>query len=127
MGQFLRELEDIRSRLRYFARMAGTNMSGLRTLQSDVSKLQFRLRVYTLPLLSVGNSTQAVVWSTPMPDANYGVVCTVEGGTTILGSLKGSIQDGTITANGCTAIITNSGLVSIAAGAKIHLMAYREG
>lgn len=82
-----------------------------------------RATVITLPLLGLGASTQAIVWTSPMPDANYAVQYSFELGAASIGGIVCSVKPGTQTAAGLTLNLSNTLLVSIAAGAKLHVTA----
>lgn len=79
--------------------------------------------VVSLPVLALGATQQAVTWPTPMPDANYAVQYSFELGATYIGGIACSIRPGTQTAAGLTLNLSNTLLVSIASGAKLHVTA----
>lgn len=77
-----------------------------------------------LPLLTIGSNDIAVTW--PQPFANTAYVVPkpgIEGGGLTLGKSEAVLKDGTRTTTGCTVTVVNTGLVSIAAGAKLHVCA----
>mgnify|MGYP001609525629 CR=1 FL=1 len=82
-----------------------------------------RATVITLPLLSLGAREQVIAWAVAMPDANYSVQYSFELGAASIGGLVCSIKPGTQTAAGVTLNLSNTLLVSIAAGAKLHVTA----
>lgn len=85
--------------------------------------IEVRSTVVPLPLLSLGATSQVITWATAMPDANYSVQYSFELGATYIGGLTCSIRPGTQTAAGLTLNLSNTLLVSIAAGAKLHVLA----
>lgn len=82
-----------------------------------------RSKAVTLPLLTLGSTDQTITWATPMPDANYTVQCLVETGAVNVGKITAAPKQGTITANGLTVTCANALLVSLAAGAVLHVTA----
>lgn len=87
------------------------------------NSLETRTAVLTLPAVSVGTLDRVITWSTPMPDAGYSVQISFEMSTAQIGGLAGVVKPGTLTANGLTVTLSNSLLVSISAGAKLHVTA----
>ncbi len=75
-----------------------------------------------LPLLSLGVNEFVVTWSLPWANATYTVAPAVEGGVAILGKAEATIKAGTRTATQVTIVVNNSGLVTIAAGASLHVI-----
>lgn len=84
---------------------------------------QTRATVITLPLLGLGATTQAITWATPLPDASYAVHYSFELGAASIGGITCSVKPGTQTAAGLTLNLSNTLLVSISAGAKLHVTA----
>lgn len=82
-----------------------------------------RTKVITLPLIGLATTEQVITWTTPMPDANYGVQFSIEPGAASIGKVVAQVKQGTITPEGFTVLLTNSLLVTVAAGSKLHVTA----
>lgn len=73
-----------------------------------------------LPLLSIGKTDVVVTW--PAPFATPPTISTmIEQGAVSIGSVVVALKLGTNTPAGCTMTLTNSALVSVAAGSVLHL------
>jgi len=77
----------------------------------------------SLPLLSVGSADHVVTWALPFADGGYTVTCGIGGGGVVLGNLTAVLKPGTRTQTGCTVTTNNGSLLSIAAGAELHVIA----
>jgi len=75
-----------------------------------------------LPSLVVGPTERVLVWPTPFLDDQYVVTTGIAGGPTILGKLSAVIKAGTQTATGVTIVINNDALLTLAAGAELHVV-----
>lgn len=73
-----------------------------------------------LPLLSIGKTDVAIVWPSPFM-APPTVQALIEQGSVSIGSVVVALKQGTNTVTGCTFTLTNSALVSVAAGAVLHV------
>ncbi len=104
---------------------SGTLAQQLAAINAKLDGFAIRTAIRPLPLLAIGNTTQAVTWQTPFVDTNYVVVPAIEAQLSVIGSLRASVQAGSITTSGCTIVIINSGGISIAAGQFVHVTAYR--
>jgi hypothetical protein len=90
-----------------------------------VSQAKVQTVELSLPLLGVGSSDITVTWPEAFADATYVVPKPgIEGSTLLIGKSDPNLKAGSRTATGCTITVTNSGLVSIAAGAVLHVVAY---
>jgi hypothetical protein len=77
-----------------------------------------------LPLLGLGAQDIAVTWPDGFSHSAYAVYPSIEGGSLSIGLAIPGLKAGTRTASGCTIQVRNTGLVSIAAGAVLHVLAY---
>ncbi len=84
-----------------------------------------RRRRVPLGAVALGAREVAVVWPTPMPDAAYMVVPTIEVGTAVLGSLTAMVKAGSVTAAGCTVYVVAGLLIAAPAGAVLDVAAIR--
>ena len=97
------------------------NLRSLMIADSQVAQTTIRVGSGSLPLLAVGNTTVNITWqqggvNSQMPSTSYQVYPSLEGGISVLGSLKVAVVSGSKTTTGCQLLVTNSGLVSIALG-----------
>lgn len=76
----------------------------------------------SLPLLGLGLSDITVTWPLDFGNAVYAVLPSIEGGTLAIGLSLPGLKAGTRTGTGCTITVRNTGLVSIAAGAVLHVI-----
>ena len=91
-----------------------------------VPALEWQMQTYqvALPLLSIGATDFPVTWPADFGNATYTVPKPgFEGGTLVVGLLDAVVKPGTRTGTGCTVTVKNTGLVSIAAGVVLHVMA----
>jgi hypothetical protein len=76
-----------------------------------------------LPLLTVGNNDIVVTWDNPYTSStSYGIFATIEQGTVSIGQIRPVIKQGSVTTTGCTITVVNSAVVSLAAGAVLHVL-----
>lgn len=90
---------------------------------ADPMTYQIQQYQVALPLLTVGLSDVTVTWPLDFGNAGYAVLPSVEGGTLTVGLAVPGLKAGTRTGTGCTVTVRNTGLVSIAAGAVLHVIA----
>jgi hypothetical protein len=90
---------------------------------AEVPTYQTQTFQVALPLLSVGNSDVAVTWLLDFGNATYTVFPSIEGGALAVGLLVPGLKIGTRAGTSCTVTVRNTGLVSIAAGAVLHVIA----
>lgn len=84
----------------------------------------YQIQTYqvALPLLGVGNSDVAVTWPLDFGNSTYAVFPSVEGGALAVGLIVPGLKTGTRTGTACTITVRNTGLISISAGAVLHVV-----
>jgi hypothetical protein len=89
---------------------------------ADVPTSQTQSFQVALPLLGLGNSDVAVTWPLDFGNSAYAVFPSIEGGALSIGIAIPGLKTGTRTGTACTVTVRNTGLVSIAAGAVLHVI-----
>lgn len=75
-----------------------------------------------LPLLSLGNNDVVITWPLDFGNSVYAVFPSIEGGTLVVGLAVPGLKTGSRTGTQCTITVRNTGLVTIAAGAVLHVI-----
>ncbi len=123
--ELVRRLVDLEALFTRTRRQAAATVTGLAAdLAAAQAATQVRSSIVTLPSLSIGNLTQSITWATPMPDASYAVVASLEATAVSLGSMRCGLLTGSATAEGCSVVINSVALIS--AGARLHVVGVRQ-
>lgn len=97
---------------------------GTRVTALEGRRIEIRAAQVSLPALVVGSTDVTVSWTGAMPDTNYTALLSLTGGVSILGKLVPSLKAGTKASTSFTATLTNTGLVTIGAGAVLEALIY---
>lgn len=89
---------------------------------ADALTYQVQQFQVALPLLGLGLSDVVVTWPLDFGNSVYAVLPSIEGGTLAIGLSIPGLKAGTRTGTSCTVTVRNTGLVSIAAGAVLHVI-----
>lgn len=89
------------------------------------AETRFRTKIITLPQIVPGANQVTVTWDTAFTTDDYGISATVEAPNAALTKLLGGVKVTTRTTDGFTAIVTNTSVVNIAAGALLHVLGWR--
>lgn len=91
-------------------------------LYPPTSTLRMQTFQVALPLLSLGSNDVVVTWDEDFGNSTYTVAPGIEGGGLVVGLAVPGLKAGTRTGTGCTITVKNTGLVTIAAGAVLHVI-----